>query len=391
MTFVHGDVGDRAAAEAALAGVDRVVHLAAAVGVGQSMYEIARYVHQNTYATAVFLECVLRALAAAAAARRRLVDVDLRRGRVRVPRARPAVAAARAPRRSCSRATGSVVCAACGRPLEPVGTPETKPLIPTSIYAIDQARPRGAVPRRRRRLRHPDRRPALLQRLRPGPGALEPLHGRCGDLRVAPAERATRRSSSRTGASRATSSTSATSSQGSCWRSSPRRPSARRSTSAPGARSTVADVAAALARRARRRASSRRSPRQYRAGDIRHCYADPALAERAPRLRARRSTLEDGMRDLVDVAAGPEGGRPGRRSATRRARRPRPRALRRRPCTTSRSSSSPRTRRTGCGPASRRVFEHARRSPLDVVVADNASTDGTRELVEREFPRARAS
>ena len=59
--FVKGDVGDRAAAADALRGVDRVVHLAAAVGVGQSMYEIARYVDQNTLSTAVFLECLLKA------------------------------------------------------------------------------------------------------------------------------------------------------------------------------------------------------------------------------------------------------------------------------------------------------------------------------------------
>jgi len=35
------------------------------------------------------------------------------------------------------------------------------------------------------------------------------------------------------------------------------------------------------------------------------------------------------------------------------------------------------------------VFEHAGPISLDVVVADNESTDGTRELVEREFPGAR--
>src|SRR5204862_977448 len=56
VVFVHGDVGDAAAADEALEGVDRVVHLAAAVGVGQSMYEIERYVRQNTLATAAFLE-----------------------------------------------------------------------------------------------------------------------------------------------------------------------------------------------------------------------------------------------------------------------------------------------------------------------------------------------
>jgi N-acetylglucosaminyl-diphospho-decaprenol L-rhamnosyltransferase len=40
-------------------------------------------------------------------------------------------------------------------------------------------------------------------------------------------------------------------------------------------------------------------------------------------------------------------------------------------------------------PALRSVFEHRGDALLDVVVADNESTDGTRELVEREFPEAR--
>lgn len=35
------------------------------------------------------------------------------------------------------------------------------------------------------------------------------------------------------------------------------------------------------------------------------------------------------------------------------------------------------------------IFEHAGDLSLDVVVADNESTDGTRELVETEFPKAR--
>ena len=43
LLIVEGDVlGDVAAAQDALRGVDRVGHLAAAVGVGQSMYEIDR-------------------------------------------------------------------------------------------------------------------------------------------------------------------------------------------------------------------------------------------------------------------------------------------------------------------------------------------------------------
>jgi GT2 family glycosyltransferase len=40
-------------------------------------------------------------------------------------------------------------------------------------------------------------------------------------------------------------------------------------------------------------------------------------------------------------------------------------------------------------PCLQTIFDHAGEIDLDVVVADNESTDGTRELVEREFPRAR--
>jgi GT2 family glycosyltransferase len=40
-------------------------------------------------------------------------------------------------------------------------------------------------------------------------------------------------------------------------------------------------------------------------------------------------------------------------------------------------------------PCLRTVFEHAGTAELDVVVVDNGSTDGTRELVETSFPEAR--
>src|SRR5665213_3244572 len=44
--------------ERALEGVDSVVHLAARVGVGQSMYEIAEYTSVNSVGTAVLLEAL---------------------------------------------------------------------------------------------------------------------------------------------------------------------------------------------------------------------------------------------------------------------------------------------------------------------------------------------
>ena len=56
--LVVGDVRDPEAVRRALAGVDAVVHLAARVGVGQSMYEIAEYTSVNSLGTAVLLEAL---------------------------------------------------------------------------------------------------------------------------------------------------------------------------------------------------------------------------------------------------------------------------------------------------------------------------------------------
>ncbi len=57
---IRGDIRDPETISGALKGVDGVVHLAAEVGVGQSMYEIARYVGVNDLGTAVLLEQLIR-------------------------------------------------------------------------------------------------------------------------------------------------------------------------------------------------------------------------------------------------------------------------------------------------------------------------------------------
>src|SRR6056297_3111381 len=54
-----GDVRDRAAVEKALNGVDAVFHLAAMVGVGQSMYQIKDYTEVNNVGTAVLMEALM--------------------------------------------------------------------------------------------------------------------------------------------------------------------------------------------------------------------------------------------------------------------------------------------------------------------------------------------
>lgn len=128
------DVRDRAAVREALGGVEAVFHLAAAVGVAQSMYEIERYVSANTIGAAILLE-----------------ELVARRGQLR----RVVVASSMSlyGEGACLDATGALVhpglrpasqlearrwepeCPA-GRALTPVPTSETAPLAPTSIYAI---------------------------------------------------------------------------------------------------------------------------------------------------------------------------------------------------------------------------------------------------------------
>lgn len=60
MQFLEGDVRDAETVARALKGVGAVFHLAATVGVGQSMYEIAKYTSNNADGTAVPLEALAR-------------------------------------------------------------------------------------------------------------------------------------------------------------------------------------------------------------------------------------------------------------------------------------------------------------------------------------------
>lgn len=54
-----GDIRDPVAVRRALEGIDAVLHLAAVVGVGQSMYEVERYTDVNNRGTAVLLEALV--------------------------------------------------------------------------------------------------------------------------------------------------------------------------------------------------------------------------------------------------------------------------------------------------------------------------------------------
>jgi dTDP-L-rhamnose 4-epimerase len=133
--LIEGDVGDREALDDALTGVDRIVHLAAVVGVGQSMYEIDRYVRRNTMATATMLEHIVehrRDIARLVVASSMSIYGEGEYVCEEHGRAAPY------PRREAQLAARQweCVCPDCGRVLAPVPTSERKPLIPTSVYAV---------------------------------------------------------------------------------------------------------------------------------------------------------------------------------------------------------------------------------------------------------------
>src|SRR5919201_5489 len=131
-----GDVRDRDAVRSALEGVDAVVHFAAAVGVGQSMYEVERYTSVNAIGAAVVLE---EAIERRDEIRKLLVASSMSiygEGQYRNPRTGERGIAPRLRSDAQLEARQWDVLGDDGLPLEPEPTPETKPLYPTSIYAI---------------------------------------------------------------------------------------------------------------------------------------------------------------------------------------------------------------------------------------------------------------
>jgi dTDP-L-rhamnose 4-epimerase len=133
-----GDVRDRDAVRRALDGVDAVVHFAAAVGVGQSMYEIERYTSINAIGAAVVLEEVLERRDAV---RKMLVASSMSiygEGQYGNPRTGETGLAPWLRPETQLAAREWDVLGDDGAPLEPEPTAETKPLRPTSIYAINK-------------------------------------------------------------------------------------------------------------------------------------------------------------------------------------------------------------------------------------------------------------
>ncbi len=129
--LVVGDIRDETRVRAALDGADAVVHLAAEVGVGQSMYAVDRYTSVNDYGTAVLFQALI-----ARPVRRVVVASSMSiygEGLYRTEDGtlvEDAVRTGRAPSGSWDPTDAE------GRPLVPVPTPESKRPALRSVYAI---------------------------------------------------------------------------------------------------------------------------------------------------------------------------------------------------------------------------------------------------------------
>ena len=132
--LIVGDVNDAAKVEEALRGVDAVYHFAAAVGVGQSMYEVAHYTRVNNLGTAVLLEALVKrpVQRLVVASSMSLYGEGLYQtasGETRLVGERSLDQLKRAE----WEFTGSD-----GTPLQPKPTPESKPPALASVYALSK-------------------------------------------------------------------------------------------------------------------------------------------------------------------------------------------------------------------------------------------------------------
>ncbi len=135
--FQHGDMRDPEAVRRAIGGVEVIFHLAAAVGVGQSMYEIAHYMGANTQGTANLLQALLEG-------GNRLEKLVMAssmsiygEGKYRCAQCGEQAPAPRSPEQ-LRQHEWEAACPSCRQALTPVATDEAKPLQCTSIYALSK-------------------------------------------------------------------------------------------------------------------------------------------------------------------------------------------------------------------------------------------------------------
>jgi len=133
--YVRGDVRDRAVFEPLVLAADAVVHFGAAVSVGQSMYQIDRYVDVNTRGTALLLDILVNAKHHV---RKVIVASSIGvygEGAYRCA-AHGVVAPTIRPESQLAARDWEQRCPVCRAHLVSIPTPEDKPLYRDNIYSM---------------------------------------------------------------------------------------------------------------------------------------------------------------------------------------------------------------------------------------------------------------
>ena len=135
--FVEGDMRHQERVREAVRNMDVVFHLAAAVGVGQSMYEISHYMGANTQGTANLLQALLDTRCGV---EKLIVASSMSiygEGKYLCPTCGETAPPPR-PLSQLKQKNWEALCPLCGAALKPVPTDESKPLQCTSIYALSK-------------------------------------------------------------------------------------------------------------------------------------------------------------------------------------------------------------------------------------------------------------
>ena len=297
--LIEGDLRDRRAVDRALEGVDRVFHLGGSVGNGESMLRVRAAVDANAGGTATLLEAVL-------AQRERINRLVVASSMVVYGEGayrcstHGEVAPGLRSSEQLARREWEPACPRCGLALEPVPTAEDTPLRPASVYGITKraqeemalvlGRAHGVETVALRYLNTYGARQALgnpytgvaaifAARMLSGkrPLVFEDGEQQRDLVHVADVVRATRAAMD-----------------------APQAPGHAINV-ATGCRIRVRELAERLAGAL----NSGLEPEltgQFRAGDIRHCFADVTLAREVLGFRAER-TLDDGLPELAEWVA----------------------------------------------------------------------------------------
>jgi dTDP-L-rhamnose 4-epimerase len=136
VTFIQGDIRDRQLLKKVIQDVDAVIHLAAMVGVGQSMYDIERYIDVNTRGSASLLDLVVNEKNHI----KKLVVASSMsiygEGKYYCEKCRVHIYPKLRSEEALKHQQWDHLCPNCRSPLVPKPTDEEKPLMPTSIYAM---------------------------------------------------------------------------------------------------------------------------------------------------------------------------------------------------------------------------------------------------------------